>query len=118
MASPEFLAGTCASVHQAARSEAAAQACIPTPVLSTNGQPSTTVLLLLEQLRRAGAELRYHGDFDSAGLAICERMTRLGLQPWRMNGPTSWDPDLRAVFDRERRIVHQERLLPGLLDEL
>ena len=120
--------------------EAAAQARSPTPVISTHGQPASSVLLLLEQLREAGAELRYHGDFDAAGLAICERMTRLGLRPWRMNasdycgalaaaetegaelpldmhpaGPTPWDPGLRGVFEWERRIVHQERLLPELI---
>jgi hypothetical protein len=32
-------------------------------------------------------------------------------------GPTPWDPTLRDVFDRERRIVHQERLLPALIRE-
>jgi len=31
-------------------------------------------------------------------------------------GPTPWDPTLRDLFDRERRIVHQERLLPRLID--
>lgn len=120
--------------------EAAAQSRTSTPVFSTNGQPSSAVLLLLTQLREAGAELRYHGDFDAAGLAICERLTRLGLKPWRMNvadyrhalaiadaegavlptdanaaGPTSWDPNLQHAFDQERRIVHQERLLPILI---
>lgn len=120
--------------------EAAAQSRTSTPVFSTNGQPSSAVLLLLTQLLEAGAALRYHGDFDAAGLAICERLTRLGLKPWRMNvadyrhalvradaegavlptdtnaaGPTSWDPRLRHVFDRERRIVHQERLLADLI---
>jgi uncharacterized protein (TIGR02679 family) len=123
--------------------EAAAQALSSTPVISTHGQPASSVLLLLAQLAEAGAELRYHGDFDTAGLAICERLTQLGLglRPWRMNafdylaaleaadadgadlpvdlrapGPTSWDPSLQSVFDRERRIVHQERLLPELLE--
>ncbi len=121
--------------------EAAAQARLSIPVVSTGGQPSSTVLLLLEQLLRAGAEIRYHGDFDAAGLAICERMNKLGLTPWRMNasdyldalavadaagaslpvevqapGSTSWDPDLHHVFAESRRIVHQERLLPGLLE--
>lgn len=87
-----------------------------------------------------GAHLRYHGDFDVAGLAICARMFRLGLQPWRMSvtdyleaidtarkdgivlpvdeappGPTPWDPDLRAVFRQHRLIVHEERLLDELL---
>jgi uncharacterized protein (TIGR02679 family) len=112
-----------------------------TPVVSTNGRPSSTVLLLLTQLRDAGAELPYHGDFDAAGLAICASLTRLGVVPWRMNaadylaalaaadaegaalpqdphapGPTPWDPALQGTLDRERRIVHQERLLPGLIE--
>ena len=121
--------------------EAAAQMRASMPVISTNGQPSSTVLLLLTQLLDAGADLRYHGDFDAAGLAICARLSRLGLTPWRMNeadyraalaaadaagavlpkerhapGPTPWDPALQEVFDRERRIVHEERLFPDLVE--
>jgi hypothetical protein len=30
-------------------------------------------------------------------------------------GPTPWDPTLQHVFDQERRIVHQERLLSLLV---
>jgi len=122
--------------------EAAAQNRSVTPVISTSGQPSSTVLLLLTQLGEAGADLYYHGDFDTPGLAICARMATLGLTPWRMSardyrealaaaetegtplptdmlppGPTPWDPTLRALFDRERRVVHQERLLPRLIEE-
>jgi len=121
--------------------EAAAQARSSTPVISTNGQPSSAVLLLLAQLKESGAALYYHGDFDTPGLAICARMTTLGLKPWRMNagdytkaldaaeaeetqlpldtlepGPTPWDPALRDLFDRERRVVHEERLLPSLIE--
>lgn len=121
--------------------EAAAQRQAPTPIVSTNGSPSSTVLLLLTQLLEAGADLRYHGDFDTAGLAICGRMMRLGLAPWRMSaadyraalaaadvegavlpretlapGATPWDPALQEEFGEERRIVHQERLLPGLIE--
>ena len=120
--------------------EAAAQEHIASPVLSTNGQPSSTVLLLLDQLLDSGAELLYHGDFDAAGLAICERMRELGLRPFRMNesdylqalavadvdgaqlpidmqpaGATPWDPALQVAFERERRIVHEVRLLPDLI---
>jgi hypothetical protein len=92
-------------------------------------------------ISEAGAALRYHGDFDTAGFAICERMMRLGLAPWRMSTAdyraalaaadvecavlpretqapwaTPWDPALQEDFGRERRIVHQERLLPGLIE--
>jgi uncharacterized protein (TIGR02679 family) len=121
--------------------EAAAQRQASTPIVCTNGSPSSTVLLLLSQLLEAGADLRYHGDFDTAGLAICERMMRLGLAPWRMStadyraalaaadaegavlpreiqapGVTPWDPALQEDFGEKRRIVHQERLLPGLIE--
>lgn len=121
--------------------EAAVQIRTVTPIISVNGWPSSTALLLLQQLLNAGAELRYHGDYDVAGFAICERMANLGLTPWRMNAadyqaalaaadadstvlplephpprPTPWDPALREIFDRERRVVHQERLLPGLIE--
>jgi len=121
--------------------EAAAELGTRRPLLCTNGQPSSTVLLALEQLVSAGARLYYHGDFDSPGLSICERMMRLGLIPWRMAredyahalavadrdgielpidmhapGATPWDASLQITFDKERRIVHEERLLPGLLE--
>ena len=33
-----------------------------------------------------------------------------------LSGPTPWDLALRRTFDRERHIVHQERLLPGLIE--
>jgi uncharacterized protein (TIGR02679 family) len=120
--------------------EAAAQAAVPSPVVATNGNPSGAVLLLLRQLLDAGARLRYHGDFDAAGLAICARLHAMGLVPWRMDlvhyldalatadaqgvelpsdpaaAPvTPWDPALQPAFDVHRRIVHEERLLDELL---
>lgn len=121
--------------------EAAAESQVPSAVVAGGGNPSGTVRLLVDQLLTSGAELRYHGDFDAAGLAICARMAAAGCTPWRMAatdyrraitdaaragvdlpldpspcGPTPWDPDLRETFDRHRRIVHEERLLPELLD--
>lgn len=120
--------------------EAAAQRGATGAVICTSGNPSGAGVLLLRQLLEAGAELRYHGDFDEPGLAICRRMAELGLTPWRMTsadylaalasaddqgvtlpveptpcGPTPWDPDLRTVFDDHRRIVHEERVLDDLL---
>lgn len=120
--------------------EAAAQMDVPTPVVAANGNPSGAVRLLLDQLAESGARLRYHGDFDAAGLAICGRMAGIGLVPWRMTAadyeaaveracaarvtlshepapapPTPWDEALRIAFDRHRLVVHEERLLPDLL---
>lgn len=120
--------------------EAAAQRRSPLSVVSTNGNPSTAVRLLLHQLLDAGADLRYHGDFDAAGIAICRRMFDFGLRPWRMStedysdalseanvvgvelpidiadpGPTPWDEGLREVFRSSRKVVHEERVLDSLL---
>ncbi len=120
--------------------EAAAQLGVERPVISAGGSPSGAVQLLVGQLVDAGTTVLYHGDFDVPGLALCARMHDVGVRPWRMGtddylaaladadahgvelplddrspGVTPWDPDLRGVFDRERRIVHEERLLPDLL---
>lgn len=120
--------------------EAAAEMGSPQAVVSVNGNPSAATRLLLEQLLACGARVCYHGDFDAAGLAICSRMHRLGLHPWQMDAdayigalaeaessgaplpvdprpspPTPWAPELQAVFDRHRRVVHEERLLSQLL---
>jgi uncharacterized protein (TIGR02679 family) len=120
--------------------EAAAQRRTGSPVVATNGNPSSAVDLLLRRLLAVGAHLRYHGDFDTAGLGICGRMAQMGLVPWRMGQAdyrhalqraadqevelpvedrappaTPWDPGLRDLFDRRRLIVHEERLLDELL---
>jgi uncharacterized protein (TIGR02679 family) len=120
--------------------EAAAQRRIPQPVIATNGNPSGAVLTLLTQLLGAGAVLHYHGDFDTAGLAICARLHDLGLVPWHMDAAdylaavaeataagialpedqrpvpeTPWDPALRMAFTQRRLVVHEERLLHEVL---
>lgn len=122
--------------------EAASERKTPFPVVALNGNPSSAARLLIDQLLHCGARLRYHGDFDSAGLQICGRMHRLSLRPWRMDSgdyldalqtaesqgarlpidtrrapPTPWDPELQRVFDERRCVVHEERLINSLLDE-
>lgn len=122
--------------------EAAAQRRTPFPVVALNGNPSGAALLLVDQLLSSGGALRYHGDFDAAGLRICARMHDLGLVPFEMDRaaylaavddarsrgaplpadphpapPTPWDPALQAAFDACRRIVHEERLLATLLHQ-
>lgn len=120
--------------------EAACEIGTPYPVVAVNGNPSSAARLLLEQLLSSGAALRYHGDFDAAGIRICASMHRLGLTPWRMDSesyvravdeaealganlpedahrcpPTPWDPRLQEVFDGRRLIVHEERLIRSIL---
>ncbi len=121
--------------------EAACERRVPFPVVALNGNPAGAARLLVRQLLACGAALRYHGDFDAAGLRICARMHRHGLTPWRMDGgsyleavasaeaegarlphdrhgspPTPWDPGLQAIFDEHRLVVHEERLIPWLLE--
>lgn len=120
--------------------EAACERGTPYPVVALNGNPSSAARLLLDQLLSSGAVLRYHGDFDSAGIRICATMHRLGLVPWLMDSaaylhaiaeaessgaplpvdqhrspPTPWDPTLQEVFDQRRLIVHEERLIHSVL---
>ena len=120
--------------------EAAAEARSPLSVVALSGNPSAAARLLVDQLLGCGARVRYHGDFDSAGLAICGRMHELGLVPWRMDADdyvravdtaeragtplpterrpspaTPWSPALRETFDRRRKVVHEELLLDDLL---
>ncbi len=121
--------------------EAAAERGAPCCVVSANGNPTTAVTTLVQQLRESGARLRYHGDFDAAGIAICRRMHDLGCHPWRMSasdyreavgraeregvwldqdsrdcGPTPWNPALEEEFGAKRLIVHEEFVLDQVLD--
>jgi uncharacterized protein (TIGR02679 family) len=120
--------------------EAAMERRLSACVIAGNGNPSTAVTELLAQLRRSGANLRYHGDFDAPGIAICARMHAAGVRPWRMTAPdyaaavahaeaaglaldvdtrdcvdTPWDPELATAFRADGRIVHEELLADRLL---
>lgn len=113
--------------------EAAAELRIDTPVLTTNGNPRRSAVLIVEQLLASGAPVYYHGDFDSPGLAICGRMHELGCRPVAMTAehydqlvrraadldidlpgdtspaePTPWCDPLEETFNRSRRIIHEE----------
>jgi uncharacterized protein (TIGR02679 family) len=65
------------------------------PVLvCTGGQPSTAVVELLQRLSASGATVRYHGDFDWAGLRIAQALAaRVPWAPWRFEA----DDYLREV---------------------
>lgn len=119
--------------------EYAADVASPMPVIATNGNPSTAVTTLVDYLVWSGAEVRYHGDFDAAGLAICRRMFERRCTPWRMTthdylaavrraadggvrldrddrpcGDTPWDPELAKAFNADRLVVHEEFVLRDL----
>ena len=107
------------------------------PLICTRGQPSAAVTTLLGQLGDAGAVIRYHGDFDWAGIRIANGViARHGAIPWRMaardylDAPDSgkplsadpvdaaWDADLAPAMRRRNQAIEEERLLAGLLDDL
>ena len=108
------------------------------PVVCTSGEPNTVVTRLLERLTAAGHSLRYHGDFDWSGIAIANRLVqRFGATPWRMGAvdyeeqvrpdaprlsgievEAAWDPDLSAAMRVCGRALHEEAILPTLLDAL
>jgi uncharacterized protein (TIGR02679 family) len=99
-------------------------------VVCTWGQPSTAVVELLRTLTAAGAECRYHGDFDWAGLRIARALAaRVPWTPWRFTaadylsavragtpsrtlaGSTTespWDPDLAAAMATHGLAVEEE----------
>ena len=107
------------------------------PLICTRGQPSAAVTTLLGQLVRAGATIRYHGDFDWAGIRIANGViARHGALPWRMaaadyrNAEPSgkalsedaadaiWDPNLAPAMRARGQAIEEERLLGVLLGDL
>lgn len=55
--------------------------------MCTSGQRSTAVVKLLRRLAGHGAECRYHGDFDWAGLRIARSLSaHVKWMPWRYTG--------------------------------
>ena len=106
------------------------------PLVCVNGQFATPSLVLLRQLRGAGATLLYHGDFDPGGLVIARRVfAKCGALPWRFGaadylsapkgvpfngspGPTPWSPALETAMARERRAVHEEVIFEMLAADL
>ena len=120
--------------------EAAAELRLPAAVLCTNGNPTTAPTEALAALRAAAADLRYHGDFDAAGLAIAGRVSAAECRPFLMSAhdyrqalavaadtgvelprddaappATPWDPALAAAFDEHRLVVHEERVMDEVL---
>lgn len=123
--------------------EAAAERGLQQAIISTNGNPTASLLVLVQSLIAQGSSLHYHGDFDSAGLAICKRMMELGCTPWKMAtrdyldalrkanslsvqlptdntlcGETPWDHELQRHMRSRKLVVHEEFLIEELFAHL
>ncbi len=103
-------------------------------VVCTAGRPNLVVQNVLRACAASGASLRYHGDFDWAGIAIAHQvMDLVGAVPWRMDAahyraaeaflplhgrPVAprWDAELGVAMVDRGLAVHEESVLDGLLD--
>jgi uncharacterized protein (TIGR02679 family) len=109
------------------------------PLICTDGMPSAAQQTLLAQLAAAGARLRYHGDFDWAGLVIGNFVMReFRAEPWRFGradylAATSehgialrggkpvvaqWDHELAAAMAARGVVVHEEGVAEMLMMDL
>jgi uncharacterized protein (TIGR02679 family) len=124
--------------------EAAMDAACQGPLVCTSGNPTTTVLALLDALADVGARLAYRGDFDWPGIAMANRINRrYSARPWRMfatdyeehvhiardratplqslsGQPTvaEWDPELSPTMESIGVGVQEESILELLLTDL
>lgn len=109
------------------------------PLACTDGMPAAAQQTLLAQLAARGARLRYHGDFDWAGLAIGNFVMReFGAEPWRFGAAdylsacrshgvelrghervmARWDDRLTHVMSEQGAVVHEEGVVESLLTDL
>lgn len=74
----------------------------------TAGMPGLVAMEVLQRLRRSGAWLTYHGDFDWPGIAIANRLLReAGCRPWLMSAA-----DYRAAARRDGLLLSGDPVTP------
>jgi uncharacterized protein (TIGR02679 family) len=111
------------------------------PLVCVEGRPSVAAILLLQEMRDAGSELRYHGDFDWPGLAIARTVMGIGAVPWRLGAAdygdgltfsrrlkrlpspigevqTPWDQGLALTMLDHLTVVEEETVIDYLLADL
>lgn len=109
------------------------------PLVSIEGMPAAAQRTLLLVLTGAGARLRYHGDFDWAGLRIAATVMAIcGATPWRFTGedynrsiqrligapllgmpaPSPWDTSLSNMMKAHGRSIAEEATIDDLLEDL
>lgn len=111
------------------------------PMVCTDGMPAAAQRVLLQQLAAAGGRLRYHGDFDWAGVRIGNYVMReCGARPWRfdaaaysaavahaprpglalagLEAKASWDEGLTVAMQEHQLSIAEESLADVLLEDL
>jgi uncharacterized protein (TIGR02679 family) len=104
-------------------------------LVCSDGMPSASQRVLLQQLRAQGATLRYHGDFDWPGIQIANFVMRtFAAQPWRLgasdyaarsgrplSGATviaGWDAELTPRMAAAGYALEEEAVVEELLEDL
>lgn len=111
------------------------------PMICTEGMPAAAQRTLLNQVVRAGARLRYHGDFDWPGLRIGNHVIReYAARPWRFGASdyaaavqaaprpglslegspvvASWDEELGTLMQAHQLSIAEESVVGLLLEDL
>jgi uncharacterized protein (TIGR02679 family) len=110
-------------------------------MVCTDGMPAAAQRVILQQLVAAGGRLRYHGDFDWAGIRIGNYVMReCGARPWRFDAAAylatvaqaprpglalagfeakaSWDEGLTIAMQEHQLSTAEESLADVLLEDL
>ncbi|HSK95029.1 MAG TPA: TIGR02679 family protein [Euzebyales bacterium] len=109
------------------------------PLVCIESHPAAAQFHLLRLCSQAGADLRYHGDFDWTGITIANGvMGRFSARPWRygtsdynaavssgagtpmQRRPMSaiWDDRLAPAMRRHLRRIEEEHVITDLLADL
>jgi uncharacterized protein (TIGR02679 family) len=111
------------------------------PMICTDGMPAAAQRTLLRQMVRAGARLRYHGDFDWPGLRIANHVIReYAARPWQFGASdyatavqaaprpglilegspvvSSWDEELGTLMQAHQLSIAEESVTDLLLRDL
>ncbi|MCF8571239.1 TIGR02679 family protein [Gordonia sp. HY002] len=110
-------------------------------LVCTSGQPSAAVVDLLTTLATSGAQVRYHGDFDWAGLHIARAVyAKVAWEPWRFGAgdyraaveaddrrvlrlsgalvESPWDPELASAMAENGLAVEEEAVIGDLVADV
>ena len=88
------------------------------PMVCVEGNPSLAALRLISALIDEGADLSYHGDFGSGGVAIGNRIIGvLGASPWRFGAPDYIEAVAGAAASGVRCVALKGRVPPACWDD-
>lgn len=110
------------------------------PLVCLSGHPAAAATVLLRQLLTAGAQLRYHGDFDWPGVVIANGIVqRFHARAWRFDASAyrtaacslsggqllrgrpvtaTRDPELSDAMQTAGLKIEEERVLRDILSDL